>query len=496
MVDRENSRNAASDAFMVDVDASQSNEKTEPKRSRTGGEKISSIVERIINVPTLEKEREKEYPWKEVALELARRLRNGKEKEAKRDPNASIAKDVQELKVSVQLLSSQLRTQGTARRAPGIQSWADVARGEGGVTGEEQRRSRGESSESRRQREVVIKIENRKEVDEVKNKTPEQILRGIADISVEDRGRIASLRQLPSGDIALHAVSSEARVALEKSSAWAQGIVGSAVVSRKKYPVLVHGVRTSLDANSPGTKNRLENENGKLHPGLEVLRVAWPKKVAGSGKTHSSLIVEVATAAMANRLIDMGMVESYQACSCELFERGCRATQCFKCYEFGHMAMSCKKDERCSKCGGRHLTAKCAAPADRKRCVNCNGNHESWMRSCPKWVHEARQAKIAFQNRPTRYPEALRRRDPSTSSSTLVNVSAAVSSQDASESTWQMVGAKKRRVLPAGRFREASSERSPERTQEQGQGKKRGRPSAAESMQHAAAIPGQKRIAL
>jgi len=121
---------------------------------------------------------------------------------------------------------------------------------------------------------------------------------------------------------------------------------------------------------------RLIKDNARLHEDLEVLRIAWPKKVADSEKAHSSLIVEVAIEAMTNRLMNVSMLNSYQECACELFEKNCRITQCFRCHEFGHMTKICRKNQRCEKCAGKHHIEKCVMPSNKRRCINCNENHE------------------------------------------------------------------------------------------------------------------------
>ena len=223
----------------------------------------------------------------------------------------------------------------------------------------------------------MIKIMNRREIEEIQKKSIEQILQRIADVSTGQRNLIMSLRKLSSDDISLHAVSPDARANLEKTQTWAKGIASSARVARRTFAVLAHGVRTTIDmSNQEKAIGRLIKDNARLHEDLEVLRIVWPKKVADSGKAHSSLIVEVATEAMTNRLMNVGMLDSYQECACELFEKNCRITQCFRCHEFGHMAKVCRKDQRCGKCAGKHHIEECVVPPNRRRCANCNGNHE------------------------------------------------------------------------------------------------------------------------
>jgi len=446
------SSNADSTTVASSVDPSQRGSDAGPRRPRNGETNITSIIDLLTQTPTLEKEEGKDHPWKEVALELVRRLRNVPRRKIE-SQEASIAKDVQELKASVQLLNKQLQTQGNTRSTSGTSSWADVARG--GVTTGEQRPRDGLPS-LRKGREILVKIAERKEVEEIQKKSANQIFQGIESVSAAQRDLIVSLRKLGSGDVALHAVSPEARAALEKSQEWAKGIAGSAHVVRRSFAILAHDVRITLDTSNQKTAiKRLVKDNARLHGGLEVLRIAWSKKVVGSGKAHSSLIVEVATETMANRLLDVGMLDSYQKCSCELFDKNCRITQCYRCFGFGHMTRFCKNEERCSKCAGKHHIKGCVVPANRRRCANCNGSHEPWRRSCPKWKIQAKQSEEIFRNRPVRYSEASRHnRSPapfslnflgsmnsgsmnlgSTNPLSSMNVSTATSSRDVDEPT-------------------------------------------------------------
>ena len=79
-----------------------------------------------------------------------------------------------------------------------------------------EQRFRGDSSSLRKGREVMIKIMNRREIEEIQKKSVEQILQRIAGVSTGQRNLIVSLRKLSSDDISLHAVSSDARANLKK----------------------------------------------------------------------------------------------------------------------------------------------------------------------------------------------------------------------------------------------------------------------------------------
>ncbi len=63
----------------------------------------------------------------------------------------------------------------------------------------------------------MIKIMNRREIEEIQKKSIEQILQRIASVSTDQRNLIMSLRKLSSNDISLHAVSSDAQANLKKT---------------------------------------------------------------------------------------------------------------------------------------------------------------------------------------------------------------------------------------------------------------------------------------
>ena len=93
---------------------------------------------------------------------------------------------------------------------------------------------------------------------------------------------------------------------------------------------------------------------------------------------------------------------------------------------------------------------------NKRRCVNCNDNHELWRCSCLKWKLQIKQSEEIFQNRLIRYFEALKDNCSFSSFSlnflssmnlmSSMNVSMMTSSQDIDESTWQAMKVKKRWV--------------------------------------------------
>ena len=365
---------------------------------------IETIANNLIEAPHHYEGQEEDIPWRLVALECASRLRTAGSSPAPPPPN----QDIYDLKESIKELQSAVKAikpshQLNARVA--TPSWANIAALR--PTNPNIQRA-GEPTPMRKGREILVRIDDQKEVQSMQTKSPAQILQEIERRTPTQRAQIASIRRLPSGDVALHAVSIEARRQLEKKPLWANGIAQSSRVLRRRFAVLAHGIRTTLNTQDQSAAiASLQEENKGLHEGLEILRVAWPKKVTESNKSHSSLIIEVASEEMANRLIDYGIIESYGEHDCEYFEKGCRVLQCFNCFKFGHVARSCKNKPFCHKCGGDHTPDTCITQPERMCCASCKeGNHKPWMMVCPRWKKEKEAASERFKNRPYRYPES------------------------------------------------------------------------------------------
>ncbi len=247
---------------------------------------------------------------------------------------------------------------------------------------------------------------NRREIKKIQKKSIKQILQRIADMLTDQRNLIVSLRKLNSDDIFLHAVNSDAWANLKKTQIWTKEIMSSTCITCWIFAVLTHEVCITINMNNQKKIiERLIKDNVKLHEDLKVLRIIWLKKIAKSEKTHSSLIVEIATEVMINQLMNMSMLNSYQECACKLFEKNCCITQYFRCYEFDHMIKFCRKNQRCKKCADKHYIEKCMMSLNKRHCINCNKNHELWRHICFKWQQQMKQAFEIYKNRSFRYSE-------------------------------------------------------------------------------------------
>lgn len=57
--------------------------------------------------------------------------------------------------------------------------------------------------------------------------------------------------------------------------------------------------------------------------------------------------------------------------------------QCKRCQAYGHTHKYCRKEPRCVKCTGKHLTANCTkSPEEKPKCVHCGLPHPANYRGC------------------------------------------------------------------------------------------------------------------
>ncbi|XP_055924430.1 uncharacterized protein LOC129956532 [Argiope bruennichi] len=79
---------------------------------------------------------------------------------------------------------------------------------------------------------------------------------------------------------------------------------------------------------------------------------------------------------------------------------------CFQCQRFGHSKSNCRGTLTCARYAVKgHESQQCSAE---EKCVNCNGNHTSFSRSCPRWLMEKQILTIKHKENIS-YSEARRK---------------------------------------------------------------------------------------
>ncbi len=119
-------------------------------------------------------------------------------------------------------------------------------------------------------------------------------------------------------------------------------------------------------------------QNNILHKNLNIVRVVWIKKNANQRKKFFSLIIEIISAEMINRLIKKELLDDYTHFICDYFEKKCRIKQCFKCQWYKHVNETCRNAKRCEHCTRAHATKDCRISANHRTCANCEDKHSTW----------------------------------------------------------------------------------------------------------------------
>ena len=73
-----------------------------------------------------------------------------------------------------------------------------------------------------------------------------------------------------------------------------------------------------------------------------------------------------------------------------------RPTQCYKCFEYGHVVHKCNNNRRCRNCSMEHRDDdECLATPF---CFNCDGDHSPSSRTCPRYKLEQEILEVANNN--------------------------------------------------------------------------------------------------
>lgn len=272
-------------------------------------------------------------------------------------------------------------------------------------------------AEARKAKEVLVRVEDGAEKQGVRGASDKDILERVKRAGGEHAKEAAAVRWLPSGDVLISMATKEAKEGLEKEGEWTKCLGKSAKVVRRGYGVLAHGIKVdSYDTTKQAEIiGKLLGQNRILHNDLQILKIAWPINAIKNKKIRSSLIIEVGTPAMANRLVREGLIDECSLRNCELFFKECRMTQCFNCYQYGHIANRCSNPTSCGHCARGHRSHDCPVQGAQgsRKCVVCGERgHEAWSRKCRIREKEAERVRASYEARPTLHPEAPTVRPP------------------------------------------------------------------------------------
>jgi len=255
---------------------------------------------------------------------------------------------------------------------------------------------------ARRQREVIIRAPGAAEA--LTKRSPQQVVSAVN--TARNCADAVAARRLPSGDVILtfkEAVGTE-----DNTDSWVKTAFGpTAILHRREVAVIVKGLPAQRLRTADDTEllKALQKDN--------TIHITRCKKILPKNRDlkYATATLHVSNVDAAKRLCSDGLIWEAQIFDCEPFCADLRTQQCFKCYQFGHVARYCQKTARCGHCAAAaHVEGERScpevAPSGRKRCVNCKGSHTAWDRRCPAARAQRDRIKEAYQHRPMQFEEA------------------------------------------------------------------------------------------
>jgi len=141
-------------------------------------------------------------------------------------------------------------------------------------------------------------------------------------------GQVVAIRRLPSGDALLTMDEEKTREAWLKDTKWLEVYGRGARVKRRAFIILAHGITVNQVQvqDQEAVRKEIYRQNPKLQDQVDILRVAWSKKLVRSGRTSGPLQVSVAEPEQANLIIESGLIWNHQIYECEPYSRNCIVT--------------------------------------------------------------------------------------------------------------------------------------------------------------------------
>ena len=282
---------------------------------------------------------------------------------------------------------------GTSSKTPSTVSYASVAA---------QSVSSSISSNSNRDREVTVRAAD-PEAGATDSRSNAEIVAAVN--SVHGAADAIVARKLPSGDWRVTFQTPAIAAARTRlSSEWVPKVHPIGALVRRTWQVVASGFK--IDQATQHDPEELGRLLSQQNIGIHILRAKIPRNA--ENKKTTSIYLSVETAAMANRLCEQGLLWEYSLHECTPFCDGATIRQCYKCKGFGHPARYCPKVKAvCGWCASTsHDENDCISKRDRidASCTNCKGDHPSFDRNCPSRLQAQARAKVAYANRPRRYP--------------------------------------------------------------------------------------------
>ena len=219
-----------------------------------------------------------------------------------------------------------------------------------------------------------------------------RIQKVINECSPEDKPIVLGVNRLGTTALKLHFRTKEdAAKAKSLDVDWGQAYEGLEA-HKPQYGIVVHGVPTEvIDIGTPIEETIKQWEEDNAQRGVKIIRITpLRRNIKHKPAAHKSVVVFMDSAKAANKCILVGFIIDNQKLKAEKYAPNLHINQCFKCHAYGHRSTTCKRKEKCGRCGKEdHTTNGCEAAEP--HCANCEGKHEAWHLECDKRSEEGRR---------------------------------------------------------------------------------------------------------
>jgi hypothetical protein len=167
---------------------------------------------------------------------------------------------------------------------------------------------------------IPQKMQSYKELVEQLNASWDETKRGEA-------GDVVAIRRLPSEDMVVTMADEKARMSWLANRKWLATLGEGARVKIREFAVIAHGIRVNQVQGTQDERiEQVYKQNPRLQGTVDILRVAFSKRLIQSGCTTRPLIISVAEPEQANSLIDAGLIWHHELHDCEPFNGDCVVT--------------------------------------------------------------------------------------------------------------------------------------------------------------------------
>jgi hypothetical protein len=200
---------------------------------------------------------------------------------------------------------------------------------------------------------------------------------------------INGIAKLANGNLKLQFITTEDAEKVRTTAIDWTVIYQGVKMHKPNYGIVVHGIPTDiidLEANYSETAKLWSEQNQEINI-LRITPLRRKTREPRRPQKHHSIVVFTENKAAANHCIKFGFFVDRCRYKTERYTPHLHLNQCFRCYGFGHKALTCKNRQRCGRCSNEgHNSNECNHPYP--TCANCKGEHESWQPRCPSKVKE------------------------------------------------------------------------------------------------------------